>query len=174
MDLRSIVGAVAYAAGGMAVDLSAEYSSIKAAWITRVFTTGTKAASRRVAYISEGGTDLFTNGKLRIVPCLALQRHTHTVGLENNVVKATGALALRNATETGAAAVCGSALCTGTHPNTVVAQRTNILEAPGASKVAVATTVGNLAADVDLDLEAPNGTDLSTETFEFFIIGVRK
>lgn len=73
-------------------------------------------------------------------------QHTHpiaisTVTTDATFVKATGTLALRNATETGAAAVCGSLSCTGTHPNTIVAQRTNILEAPGAIKAAVVTDV---------------------------------
>lgn len=56
------------------------------------------------------------------------------IAADANSVSASGALALRNATETGAAAVCGSLSCTGAHPNSVVAQRSNILEAPGAAK----------------------------------------
>lgn len=179
IDKRTIVGPASYVADGFAVDLSGVLASLDQVNILRAFVTATKAPDSRVFEVNEVGTDTFANRKFRIkafrAPTPAGTNDAPAVTTDANVVKATGALANVAATETGAAASCGSVACDAAHPGSVVAQRTNLLQGSGAAKVTAVLTVPAAAftgtAPTGLKTEVAATTDLSTITVEYEVIG---
>lgn len=62
---RTVVLA-AYTTGGLAQDLSAQFSSVLSVLIARIYVTATKAATGRVVEIVETGTDTYANRKFRL------------------------------------------------------------------------------------------------------------
>jgi len=154
----TLVGPASYATGGVPADLSAVFgNSLLSVTVMRAYVTSTKAADPRLYKVHEAGSDLFSGRKCRI------QVFNAGTATNANVLSATGSVSAVNATETGAAAVCGSLSCTGAHPNSVVAQRTNVLSAATPSKVTAVTdaSVAEIAAAVNL----------STITIELLCLG---
>lgn len=157
------VGPASYATGGIPVDLSATFSSLVAVRVTRAYVTSTKQQTGYLAEVVETGTDVFTGAKFRI---LVSRQAAPPLTTDSDVLKATGAAANVAATQTGAAGTCGAVACAGAHPNSIVAQRSDLVQASGATKVAVAT-----AASATTFVEIPAATNLSTVTVEYLALG---
>lgn len=76
-QIHTVPGPASYATGGVPVDLSAIYDEIKDVTSPRCLVTATRGHSFISCEISEAGSDLWANGKFRVVLYYPLKAHTH-------------------------------------------------------------------------------------------------
>lgn len=163
LDVRTVVMPAAYAADGHPVDLSAAFSSVLAIQVLRAFVTATGAHDTRRYVPNEAGTDTYANRKFR-VKAESVASHTHSIAVQAASSHDHGGLTTPGQTAASAICVVGcnqNHAGTGTHTH-AIAEATLAAHDHGGASGAASPAFGELAG----------GTDLSTITVQYLVIGV--
>lgn len=187
LDLLSSVGPASYTQGtGIAVDVSANYSSVLAVWVTRAYVTSTLASDTRKWMVHEASTDLYSNRKFRLLCYIgktpagtnASAGNTTVAHVPAAVTSLAVAAHVPSSTTAFSKDTCGAISCdgnsaqsTGTHSDLTDVLRT----VGGVTDNTLVSAAGNqtFTGTAETVLQEIAGTTaLNTITVEYVVMGV--